>query len=295
MLYLLNIDKGIDGSWVTPGDFFKVVANGGPNNGLSTPVPYDSDGDGMVDVAYAGDLLGNMWRFDISIPSSPVATLLYSSGTTKPITTPPVVFSHLLGGNMVLFGTGKYLELTDNSTTATQTIYGIRDSGSGTVLASALEVRTILDPFGKRTISGAVMDWTTKKGWLLDLPASGERLTGVPKLENGKFFFNTLIPSTALCASGGTGWLMVVDSLTGAQPGLLVFDGNNDGVFNSTDAGIGGMKIGAAIGGTTFIKGAVGNSVGIGIASLTDGTLATPLINFGFLSGGRVNWREILQ
>ena len=295
VLYLLNLDKGIDGSWVTPGDFFKVVANGGPNHGLSTPVPYDSDGDGMVDVAYAGDLLGNMWRFDISIPSSPVATLLYSSGTTKPITTPPVVFSHLLGGNMVLFGTGKYLELTDNSTTATQTIYGIRDSGSGTLLASALEVRTILDPFGKRTISGAVMDWTTKKGWLLDLPASGERLTGVPKLENGKFFFNTLIPSTALCASGGTGWLMAVDSLTGAQPGLPVFDGNNDGVFNSTDAGIGGMKIGAAIGGTTFIKGAVGNSVGIGIASLTDGTLATPLINFGFLSGGRVNWREILQ
>ncbi len=292
VLYLLNIDKGIDGSWVTPGDFFKVVANGGPNNGLSTPVPYDSDGDGMVDVAYAGDLLGNMWRFDISIPSSPVATLLYSSGTTKPITTPPVVFSHLLGGNMVLFGTGKYLELTDNSTTATQTIYGIRDSGSGTVLASALEVRTMLDPTGKRTISGAVMNWTTKMGWLFDLPASGERLTGVPKLENGKFLFNTLIPSTALCDSGGTGWLMAVDSLTGAQPGLPVFDGNNDGKF---DADIGGIKIGAAIGGTTFIKPPEGSSVGIGIASLTDGTVSTPWIDFGSLSGGRVNWREILQ
>lgn len=295
VLYLLNIEKGIDGSWVTSGDYFKVVADGGPNNGLSTPVPYDSDGDGMVDVAYAGDLLGNMWRFDISTPSTPVASLLFNSGTTKPITMPPAVFSHPSGGNMVLFGTGKYLELTDNATTATQTIYGVRDSGSGTVLANALEVRTMLDPLGKRTISGALIDWTTKKGWLLDLPASGERLTGVPKLESGKLFFNTLIPSTVACASGGTGWLMAVDSLTGAQPSLLVFDGNKDGVFNSTDAGIGGIKIGAAIGGTTFIKGEVGSSVGLGIASLTNGMLSTPGINFGSLSGGRVNWREILQ
>lgn len=295
VLYLLNIEKGIDGSWGTSGDFFKVVADGGPNNGLSTPVPYDSDGDGMVDVAYAGDLLGNMWRFDISTPSTPVASLLFSSGTTKPITTPPVVFSHPSGGNMVLFGTGKYLELTDNATTATQTIYGVRDSGSGTVLASALEVRTMLDPTGKRTISGTLIDWATKQGWLLDLPASGERLTGVPKLESGKFFFNTLIPSTVPCESGGTGWLMAVDSLTGAQPGLLVFDGNKDGVFNSADAGIGGIKIGAAIGGTTFIKGAAGSSVGLGIASLTNGILSTPGINFGSLTGGRVNWREILQ
>ena len=71
VLYLLNIEKGIDGSWVTSGDFFKVVANGGPNNGLSTPVPYDSDGDGMVDVAYAGDLQGNMWRFRYQHPRHP--------------------------------------------------------------------------------------------------------------------------------------------------------------------------------------------------------------------------------
>jgi type IV pilus assembly protein PilY1 len=298
VFYLLDIEKGIDGSWATAGDYFKVVANGGPNNGLSTPVPYDSDGDGMVDVAYAGDLLGNMWRFDISTPSTPVASLLFSSGTTKPITTPPVVFPHPLGGNMVLFGTGKYLELTDNATTATQTIYGVYDSGSGTVLASALEERTMLDPTGKRTISGTSINWTTKKGWLLDLPASGERLTGVPKLVSGNFFFNTLIPSTVACASGGTGWLMAMDSLTGAQPGFPVFDGNNDGKFDATDVGTGGLKVGAAIGGTTFIKAAVGGtggSVGLGVASLTNGILSTPPINFGSLTSGRVNWREILQ
>lgn len=294
-LYLLDIEKGIDGSWVTSGDFFKVVADGGPDNGLSTPVPYDSDGDGKVDVAYAGDLLGNMWRFDISTPSTPVASLLFSSGTTKPITTPPVVFSHPLGGNMVLFGTGKYLELTDNASTATQTIYGVYDSGSGTVLANALEERTMLDPLTKRTISDTSIDWATKKGWFLDLPASGERLTGVSKLLRRNFFFNTLIPSTVACASGGTGWLMAMDSLTGAQPGFPVFDVNSDGKFNSADAGIGGLKIGAAIGGTTFIQGGDDSSVGLGVASLTSGALITPPINFGSPTRGRVNWREILQ
>ena len=292
VLYLLNIEKGIDGSWATSGDYIKVVADIGPSNGLSTPMPYDSDGDGMVDVAYAGDLQGNMWRFDISTPATPTASLLFSSGTTKPITTPPVVFSHPLGGNMVLFGTGKYLELTDNSTTATQTIYGVNDNASGTVLASSLVARTLSDPLGKRTVSAALIDWATKKGWYLDLPASGERLTGVPKLENSKFFFNTLIPSTAPCASGGTGWLMAVDGLTGTQPGYPVFDRNHDGIF---DADVGGLNVGAAIGGTTFIKGAAGSSAGIGIASLTNGSLSTPLINFGTVSGGRVSWREILQ
>lgn len=292
VLYLLKIEKGIDGSWADSGDFIKVVANGGPDNGLSTPVPYDSDGDGMVDVAYAGDLQGNMWRFDISTPATPVTSLLFSSGTTKPITTPPEVFSHPLGGNMVLFGTGKYLELTDNSTTATQTIYGVKDSGSGTVLASTLVARTMTNPLVQRTISGTAIDWTTKNGWFLDLPSSGERLTGVPKLENGKFFFNTLIPSTALCASGGTGWLMAVDGLTGTQPSFPVFDSNHDGTF---DVGIGGIKIGAAIGGTTFIKGPAGSSAGVGVASLTNGSLSTPPINFGSVSGGRVSWREILQ
>jgi type IV pilus assembly protein PilY1 len=290
VLYLLKIEKGIDGSWTTSGDYIKKVVNVGPNNGLSTPVPYDSDGDGMVDVVYAGDLLGNMWRIDISTPSIPVSSLLFSSGTTKPITTPPEVFSNPLGGNMVLFGTGKYLEVTDSATTATQTIYGVRDDGSGTAVpVSKLQVQTMSGT--DRTISNAPIDWTTQKGWYLDL-SSGERLTGVPKLVNGNFFFNTLIPSTALCTPGGTGWLMAIDGLTGTQPSVPVFDNNNDGVF---DSGVGGINIGAAIGGTTFIRGAAGSSVGLGIASLTSGTLATPRINFGSLSSGRVNWREILR
>lgn len=288
-LYLLRIEKGIDGSWATSGDFVKSIASVGPNNGLSTPVPYDSNGDGMVDVVYAGDLQGNMWRFDISTPASPTVSLLFSAGSTKPITTPPEVFSHQSGGNMVLFGTGKYLELTDNTSTATQTIYGIRDIGSGTVSATALQLQTLAG--STRTVSTTSVDWTTQKGWYLDLPASRERITGIPKLVRGIFFFNTLIPSTSPCDAGGTGWLMAVDPLTGGRTSSPSFDGDGDGVF---DSAVGGLEI-LGIGGTTFLEGAPGSSVGLGIVVTPTGIIKTPQINFGSPSRARVNWREILR
>jgi Tfp pilus tip-associated adhesin PilY1 len=85
---------------------------------------------------------------------------------------------------------------------------------------------------------------------------------------------------------------MAVDALSGGQPANNVFDLNNDGVF---DPAIGGIQIGAALGGTTFIKGQAGSSVGLGVSSLTTGVLDTKAVDFGSASGGRINWREILR
>lgn len=293
VLYVLYVEKGVDGNWTGAGDFDKIIAdNTGPSNGLSTPVPYDTDGDGAADVAYAGDLLGQMWRFDLVNKTSSV---LFDAGITKPITTPPEVLSHPGGGNMVLFGTGKYLELTDNASTNRQTVYGVRDDGTGaTVAAGDLLTQTMTGAW--RTLSTSTPS-ATQKGWLIDLPAAvspdgAERLTGIPRMVSGIFFFNTLIPSGSPCKAGGDGWLMGVDGLTGGKPAFPVFDFDNDATF---DANAGGIHIGAALGGTTFIKGAPGTSVGVGVASLTTGQLGTPAINFGPMSGGRVNWREILQ
>lgn len=289
-LYLLYIENGVDGSWATTGDYVKV-AIASSNNGLSTPVPYDSNGDGRVDVAYAGDLLGQMWRFDLTNPSSPTVSLLFDAGPTKPITTPPEVYSHPAGGTMVLFGTGKYLELTDTSNTDVQTVYGMRDDMSGNTVALA-NLQEQLISGANRTISQAATAPTVLKGWYMNLPDARERMTGIPKLVNGLLFFNTLIPSSSPCEAGGDGWLMAVDASSGALPSFSVFDYNNDGVF---DSGVGGIQIGAALGGTTFIKGQAGSPVGVGVASLTSGQLAVPALNLGAESGGRVNWREILR
>lgn len=109
------------------------------DNGLSSPTPVDIDGDFIVDYAYAGDLAGNLWKFDLtgddpnewSVRRLFTATSGEPLGQTQPITAAPVVGSHPYGmryGVMVYFGTGKYLETGDSVPRS-----GIRNSVYGVV------------------------------------------------------------------------------------------------------------------------------------------------------------------
>ncbi len=125
ILYVVNVQTGALISAVT------VDSSG--DNGLSTATPVDVNGDGIVDVIYAGDLKGNMWKF---IPNSGGtwqsafgASPLFAAGSSEPITTRPEVGLHPDGlpGVMVYFGTGKYLETGDKTTTDLQRFYGIWD------------------------------------------------------------------------------------------------------------------------------------------------------------------------
>jgi len=150
------------------GTLIKSIDTGvGDCNGLSVPVPIDVDYDGIVDYVYAGDLKGNMWKFDFTVPGPTdpgyVATndpedywdVAYKHADTytysglqkigdtpmplfqakslagpQPITTRPDVMVHCDGeGYMVVFGTGKYLGESDIADNSTQTIYGIWDYG----------------------------------------------------------------------------------------------------------------------------------------------------------------------
>ncbi|MFW6113433.1 MAG: pilus assembly protein, partial [Actinomycetota bacterium] len=125
-------------------------------NGLSTPVLVDEDFDDKVDYAYAGDLQGNLWKFDLSSDNfnewgvaygvdndldgsinsddgdspAPLFRAKGPSGSPQPITTTPDVMSHCeRHGYIVTFGTGKYLGESDLLDTSTQTVYGIWDYG----------------------------------------------------------------------------------------------------------------------------------------------------------------------
>ncbi len=153
-LYILFIEDGMDGWDAEENDFVKITADepDDQDNGLSTPVPFDSDGDGYVDTVYAGDLKGNMWKFlvgpgtgDAKVTSAPATwklafstvdctsdcnTPLFSDNLAQPITWPPEVTIHPNGGMVVLFGTGKYLESADNDTSGIQTLYSIHDAGT---------------------------------------------------------------------------------------------------------------------------------------------------------------------
>lgn len=257
VLYIINIETGalikkIDteaGSTTNP-------------NGLATPIPVDTDGDHIADTIYAGDLLGNMWKFDISGPSagswgsafgtlpapSPLFVAKDANNVIQPITAKPQVGLHPDGGVMVYFGTGKYFEKNDNIVGATpqiQTYYGIRDDGSQVSGRSELVAQTIdaedsLLGFDVRITSDNTVDYTSKDGWYMDLesPAlgrEGERVISPSLLRGNRLIFTTIIPSGDPCAAGGTSWLMELEAINGGRLSTSPFDINEDGVFTIDD------------------------------------------------------------
>jgi len=127
------------------GTVLKAIDTGvGACNGLSSPVAVDVDDDDTVDFVYAGDLKGNLWKFDLTSTGASEWDVAYKDGETKmplfqakgatglpqPITSKPDVMRHCQGdGCIVTFGTGIYLASEDVGSTLPQTIYGIWDYG----------------------------------------------------------------------------------------------------------------------------------------------------------------------
>jgi len=122
----------------------KIEAGSGPDNGLSSPIAVDIKFNDVVDFVYAGDLKGNLWKFDLTsenpaqwaaaFKSGDQAVALFSAtdpfGNPQPITTrPDVMFHPEKRGFIVCFGTGKMLAGSDLVNSQIQTLYGIWDYG----------------------------------------------------------------------------------------------------------------------------------------------------------------------
>lgn len=192
----------------------------------------NGDVDNTTDYVYGGDLLGNLWRFDLSGASttnwnvSLLATLVDGQSNPQPVTAAPD-----LGKNgtqrMVFVGTGQYLGATDIPGTTgansyasqTQTFYGLVDDQSSTPLISPLRSnllqQTLTVSGTNATASTNTATSSTVKGWYIDLPNAGERATTDPALVLGAVVFTTNIPSTDACAPGGSSWLYMLDLKTG--------------------------------------------------------------------------------
>lgn len=178
---MLFLDGGTDGVWTQGVDYYKISTNTGTDvatpsnltpgtpNGIATPVAVDSNGDGMTDFVYAGDLVGNLWKFDVT-SASPAAWTVASSGTPlfiahdasgnrQPITSAPVLFPHSGGGFIVLFGTGKYMEITDDTGPfGMSAFYGIWDKLDNTTVARAdLMQQKVLNVNGGNLEGGLVV------------------------------------------------------------------------------------------------------------------------------------------
>jgi type IV pilus assembly protein PilY1 len=229
----------------------------GASNGLSSPVPVDLDGDRITDVIYAGDLQGNLWKFDVSkwnssnaksVTKSVLFQAKEASGRIQPITVKPDVGRNKNGNVTVYFGTGKYFETTDKTIPANpvvQSFYGIVDTGK-TVGRSDLLKQSVLDTVNVPTADGGSEDVrvtshnrfpipNSKQGWHLDLPIGGERVVSDPRLHFGRIIFTTTIPIDDPCQAGGQSWLMELDANTGARLDGTPFDVNNDGKFDKQD------------------------------------------------------------
>ncbi|HFC5717136.1 TPA: pilus assembly/adherence protein PilC [Neisseria gonorrhoeae] len=163
----------------------KIEAPGG-KGGLSSPTLVDKDLDGTVDIAYAGDRGGNMYRFDLSNsdPNKWSAKAIFEG--TKPITSAPAV-SRLKDKRVVIFGTGSDLSEEDVLNTDEQYIYGIFDDDEGTVnvkvtngtggrlLEQTLTKENNTLFLSNNKASGGSAD----KGWVVKL-MDGERVTVKP-------------------------------------------------------------------------------------------------------------------
>ena len=262
-LFIIYLDGAIDGEWTEGRDYLRIstgVGSTANRNGLATPAVVDLNGDGTADRAYAGDLEGNLWAFDLSkrvagnwkvaygskAKPRPVFVARSEDGTAQPITVEPVVTRQSLAPGqpppnlMVYFGTGRHIFESDKTDTATQTFYGVWDRRQGNLARNALARQKILFESVRAGGKGRVTDpnlnvdyqWKddTHYGWYLDLPEKGERVVNDPKVLAGTVFFNTTIPDDASCGFGGKGWMMSVATHNGGSPEkrhpAFDFDGN---------------------------------------------------------------------
>ena len=303
VLYILFVTGGEDGSWTLGTDYIKVIADAGTANGLSTPTPFDSNGNGLADVIYAGDFKGNLWKFDVSssTPSNWKVAMsglpLFVTGTAKPIISPPAVTFHPKRGQQIMFGTGKYLETADTTDTSTQTIYGLWDlNTAATITQSMLVQQTMTDGTTRTATQHQVPYSATIKGWYLNLPLSGERITAIPSANDGILFFATIVPSASPCDFGGRGFLNALDYYSGGMLSFPTFDYTRNRVLSLEDGLSAGIEIGFSIGGATVISDSSVSAISnVASGMRGDGEAYQTLMTKGAAGlRGRITWREFM-
>ncbi|RPB88218.1 pilus assembly protein, partial [Neisseria meningitidis] len=168
------------------GTLIKKIDVPGGKGGLSSPTLVDKDLDGIVDIAYAGDRGGNMYRFDLSNqdPSQWTVRTIFSGN--KPITSAPAI-SQLKDKRVVIFGTGSDLSEEDVDNNDIQSIYGIFDNDTDTGFAQDGQGNGLLEQVLEKDKDGKTLflsdykrsNGSGDKGWVVKLEA-GQRVTVKP-------------------------------------------------------------------------------------------------------------------
>ncbi len=361
-LFVLFLDAGIDGTWCHPDkqhndildatplpagcgpldyDFVKLDTtfgvfqdNEGNNvpNGLGEPRVIDVDNNGTADYAYAGDMQGNFFRFDLTSDDfadwsvTKIFEAKYKPDTIdesiQAITTQPIAIPHPTEdeGHIIIFGTGAYLRTGDATDNDIQSIYGIWDRLSPElILKTDLQMQsyTAVDDGNQgsvRTLSDTAVDYSIigqRKGWYIDLdvaPADGsttdpefpgEKAVRNIQVRGGLAFTASVFPRPqGSCVGQAGGALLSFCPDTGSSLCFLnkqIFDLNNDGQFDSNDAlEDGGTAAGVILENTTPPT----DSAFIGSKLVTQQGTDLTVFDTNTSSGnntGRISWQRMDQ
>jgi type IV pilus assembly protein PilY1 len=256
--------------------------------------------DGTADAVYVGDLLGNLWRFDLTEDSAAaypapllLARLTTQEGVAQPVTAPPQIWVHKdTKARYVMVGTGRLLGNSDVASGQRQAFYAIID-GTGNkfntvdTLPAGVDFpieRDELHPLQEaQLLSGFTTETDRPMGWFLDLNVSaggiGERIYLEASAILGKVAFPTLLPNGDVCAGGGSSRVFGLDFATGKT--ILVQNGQPVPYFTSN----------VAVTDAVFLSSGGKPKLVIGTS---DGKVTTVGTNFTEEKRvRRLNWREI--
>lgn len=235
-------------------------------NGLSTPKLVDLNNDRIIDAIYAGDMQGNLWKFDVTSSSAtnwkvahgtavvpqPMFVATDGAGVRQPIQAQVGVTAapaSVAGDAMVFFGTGRYFVNGDASATDKQSFYGVLDEGSpgystsygrSDLWTQSIVYEGVVGSTAARVVSNNPPNWASKKGWVIDLvppggALKGERVIAPPLLRFGRVIFNTMEPNISDPCQQGSSWLMELDAESGGNLNYVALDINGDGQFDADD------------------------------------------------------------
>ncbi len=214
--------------------------------------------DGTADAIYAGDLLGNVWRLDVTAPSgtypAPVqlAQLTNAAGAAVPITVRPLVVVHpRLNVRYVTVGTGKLLDTPDISSAQEQVFVAIKD-GNGNAFGGALPAG-VAYPIQRSNLvqhtdlTQPVVVPSTKVGWWLDLgvtAGTGWRVITDASSFSGRVTFAAMQPNADVCTPSGSSRVYSVDVDSGQSElvGSVAFLPSTDQVIEVQNLSVAGVR-----------------------------------------------------
>lgn len=280
------------------------TASGSPN-GLGQVEGWDATGDGNTDWFFAGDIMGNIWKFDLSSANTsewgvayggqPLFTATDAVGDAQAVTGGISLSAQPETGHLwIFFGTGKMLSSEDPLLSDPNSWYGIRDGLAINGRADLKPRDIIAQEDNARVIEpGAPYDMLGLRGWYIDLGDARERIVNRPQLVGNSLVINTITPGDNDCNPQGSGWVMSVSPYTGSRLSYLFFDRNNDGVVDSEDGltvddevvPVTGIRFDGMPGEPVFFEDSM--VTGLADTRISDVTVAPEVLR------GRVSWREL--